>query len=205
MVRRSFFSGSLAAGLILLAAPADAYDVFLDYNTDGILQTFNNEAVGPVSVPVDIVVEIQPGDLGLSFFQAGIGWGYGGSTGDPGCFDVFGSVDYIRDQPLPDAPPFVNIVPFTCVCFGRCWCESQLFISADVSGLTSPGLYRIATLTFSRVGFANDCSSPTYAISTFTTYSSDPRGTLVIRSDAVAVGQGVETTNWGRIKALYRN
>jgi hypothetical protein len=194
----------LGAALLGAVVPASAYDVFLDHNTDGLIFTFDNSVTGPVSVPVDIVVEIGAADVGLTSVQVLLGWGYGGSSGEPGCFDVYGSVSYVPDQPLPGAAPFVNVVPTTCVCFGRCFCDAQLLINADISGIASPGLYRLATLDFSRVGFSDDCTAPTYPVSTFTTYSTDPRGTLVIRDEATGAEDGVEASNWGRIKALYR-
>ena len=93
---------------VSFAAPVAAYEVLLDHNTDGIRETFQNVVVGEVTVPIDIVVAVGPGDLGATFVEAYIEWGYGG--GGLGCFDVYGSIDYEPYLPLPDSGPFVNII-----------------------------------------------------------------------------------------------
>ncbi|NNE44618.1 MAG: hypothetical protein HKN12_10445, partial [Gemmatimonadetes bacterium] len=43
--------------LLATPSPSHAYNIYLDHNTDGILQTFNNVVEGPVTAPIDIVVE----------------------------------------------------------------------------------------------------------------------------------------------------
>ncbi|NNE43073.1 MAG: hypothetical protein HKN12_02595 [Gemmatimonadetes bacterium] len=197
---------ALLAFIALLAtpSPSHAYNIYLDHNTDGILQTFNNVVEGPVTAPIDIVVEFSGPEIGITFFQTVISWGYGGGGGGVGCYDVFGSVDYIYQQPLPDTGPFTSIIPFTCLCRGtpRCFCDAQLWIQADVN-LTAPGLYRLATLDFSRVGFAADCSYPVYPEATFSA-GPWPFSVMEFRDPAITVGQGVVTHAWGRIKATYR-
>ena len=187
----------------LFAAPVAAYEVLLDHNTDGIRETFQNVVVGEVTVPIDIVVAVGPGDLGATFVQAYIEWGYGG--GGLGCFDVYGSIDYEPYLPLPDSGPFVNIIAFTCVCKGRCACEALMVIEADVTEFPAPGLYLLARLDFSRIGFAVDCSHPIWPVATFAA-SAASEGTLVIQAEDVVTGveEPVESRPWGQVKALYR-
>lgn len=202
---------AVAASALLAAGPAGAVTVFLDHNTDDDLTTFENLVVGPVSVPVDIVAVVDPEDLGLTFLSVTIQWGYGG--GGLGCYDVYGSTDAEYFVPLPDSGPFTNIIPYTCVCFGRCSCDAMLVIDADVSGLTAPGPYLLARIEFSRRGFSVDCTHPIWPVAQFQAYCQvqecdnplgDPRTTMVLRETATSTGGALEERTWGRVKALHR-
>lgn len=200
------------------AVPALAADVFLDHDTDNNPYTFENLVEGPISVPVSIVVSFTAADLGATSVSAVIQWGYtppdpGGSQG---CFDTKGSIGYVAWTPLPDQGPFTNVVPYSCVCKFRCSCDAQMFIQADVTGLTQPGNYVLATLDFSRMGYSlQDCGNPVeWPQSDFEAFcvfpncgsSGDPRAKMTITDGATAVDGGVldGRSSWGKVKALYR-
>lgn len=196
----------LAAALALsLFAPQGvlSYEVFLDHDTDNDISTFENLVVGPESVPIDIVVQIEPGE---SIVSAWISWEFGDANPDGfACADIFGSVDYVPYEPLPDAFPFTDVVAFTCVCVAApCPCDAEVVIQAQVAGLTEPGLYRLATLDFSRVGATQECATTAWPAAVFRTGSTEPQGTLVITDGTTSAGDGVESRSWGRVKTSYR-
>lgn len=205
----------VAVAVALATPPAAALDFFLDADTDGSPYTFQNTVIGPVSVPVDLVVSFDAGDLGLAHLQLLVAWGYGGAhPDDPGCSDVFGRIGYEPWTPLPDTGPFTNIMPYSCVCRGlRCFCDSQMWVDVDVTSLSAPGNYVLATLVFSRQGSSiEDCGQPvTWSAAEFAAHCGfptcdnpeDPRSSLVI----AATDTGAETPefmSWGRAKAAYR-
>lgn len=204
----------LLAPLLFLAAaaPAGAFDIFLDHNTDNDPTTFVNLVEGPVSAPVDLIVTFDVADLGVTSLSAVVQWGYGPPDpgGSQGCFDAIGSIVYVPWTPLPDQGPFTNVVPFTCVCRFRCQCDAEMFIQADVTGLTQPGSFVLATLDFSRVGSSiANCGLPTtWAQSDFEVFCQfpvcaspgDPRTKMTITDGSTAV----ESSSWGKVKALYQ-
>jgi hypothetical protein len=189
---------SAAVLAIFAAEHASAYDLYLDHNTDGHVDTFENLVEGPVEVPIDIVVLVQPGDTRIDF--ATIQWEFGGTDPDGYCSDIFGSVFYDPYTYLPDTGPFTNIYVYTCVCRFRCWCDSFMNVDADIAPGTAPGLYRLATLPFSRRGSTIDCGSEVWPSATFTTGSDGPFARLVIRE----APNSVDGFSWGRVKTLYR-
>jgi len=195
----------------LIVHPAAAVTVFLDHNTDDNPYTFENLVVGPVSVPVDVIVYIGPQDTNLTFLSVLIQWGYGG--GGEGGYDVYGSTDAGYFEPLPDSPPFTGIIPYTCLCFGRCFCDAMVNIDATVAAPVAPGPYLLARLEFSRQGFSRECTYPIWPIAEFQAFCQvagcdnpigDPRTTMVIRDVATTVGDAVEERTWGRVKGIYR-
>lgn len=194
----AFLLVSLAYGV------AHSYEVFLDHNTDNDISTFENLVVGPETVPIDIVVQIDPSE---PIVHATITWELGEANPDgSACADVFGSVDYMPFEPLPDAFPFTSVTAFTCVCITEpCICDAMMTVEAYVVGLTEPGLYRLATLDFSRNGYSQECQVTTWPTATFQTGSSQPQGTLVI-TDGASTGAEDDIANrtWGRVKTLYR-
>ena len=201
---RHTFAALVAACFLFLAyGSAHSYEVFLDHNTDGDITTFENLVVGPVSAPIDIVVQLDPSE---PIIHATITWEMGEANPKGGaCADFFGSVDYVPWEPLPNSFPFMNVVAFTCVCItAPCICDATVTIEAYVIGLTEPGLYRLATLDFSRVGMNQDCGSTTWSTATFTTGSAEPQGTLVITAAPTGTGDDAENRSWGGVKALYR-
>ncbi|HMB67958.1 MAG TPA: hypothetical protein VKU85_01560 [bacterium] len=198
--------------LVLPAAPAGAFDVFLDHNTDNDPSTFSNLVEGAISAPVDVIVSITPADLGVSTLSFVIKWGYGPPSpgGSQGCFDVKGSI--LGWEPgllLPDSGPFTNIEPLQCICRElRCFCAAELLIQANVN-VTQPGNYVLASLVFTRSGLEEStCNSFTWAQSDFEVIcgfpscdtSGDPRAKMTITDGATAV----ESSTWGRVKSLYQ-
>lgn len=210
-----FGCAALAPFLILVVStgPASAVDVFLDYNTDDDPDTFVNVVEELETVPVDIVAHFDAADLGVTFVQFLVVWGYGGEDpGDPGCFDTYGSVDYVWGV-APDRPPFTNIQPVTCVCRLRCFCTSQMLVTAEVAGLTQPGNYVIARLDFSRWGYAiQGCGAFLWQGAQFQTSCifpscanpTDPRAVMTLGELPVAVDEPNRAGSWGQVKALYR-
>lgn len=210
-IRISRTLGPLA---LLLAAspPARAFDVFLDHDTDNDPSTFENLVEGPLSAPVDLVVSFDAGDLAVGTVSFIVRWGYNPPDpgGSQGCFDTMGSIDYVPWDPLPDQGPFTNAVAYTCVCRFRCNCEAEMSVQADVSGLTQPGNYVLATLDFSRMGWSKQsCGTmvawPQADFETFCLFPAcdnpgDPRAKLTITDGATSV----ESSSWGKVKALYR-
>jgi len=196
---------AIATLILFLSAPGEvrSYEVFLDHNTDGDINTFENLVVGPESAPIDIVLQIDPGE---TIVNAWIAWEFGETNPDGlACADIFGSVEYVPYAPLPDAFPFTNVVAYTCVCVAApCPCDAQVVIEAQVAGLTEPGLYRLATLDFSRVGYTQDCTTTVWPSATFQTGSPQPQGTLVISDGTTAVGDGLDSRSWGHVKTSYR-
>lgn len=197
-LRRLASSLGAAVLVIFSAGHAGAYDLYLDHNTDGYVDTFENLVEGQVDASIDIVVLVQPGDTQIDF--ATIQWEYGGTDPDGYCSDIYGSVLYNPYMYLPDTGPFTNIYVYTCVCRFRCWCDSFMNIDADIAPGTPPGLYRLATLTFSRRGSTIDCGSEVWPSANFTTGSYGPYARLVIREGP----SSVDGLSWGRVKTLYR-
>jgi hypothetical protein len=206
-MRLNFRNIAAALWILVAAAPAVAFDVFLDYNTDEDPYTFVNAVDGPETVPIDIVVSFDEADLDLPSIMFFVNWGY--EWGDP-CYTVVGKVYYGFEQGayLPDMSVFTNIFAYTCICRElRCSCASYFIIDADISGLTEPGNYVIARLDFSRWGTFM-CWNKLWALAEFQTncYSpdcanpEDPRTILTMQGKPTSI----EDNSWGKVKALYR-
>ena len=60
--RRGVSAPVALAALLLLVSPTHAYRVFFDYDQDANRGTFQNEVIGPDTVPVKIVVELDKDD-----------------------------------------------------------------------------------------------------------------------------------------------
>lgn len=213
-------SGVSCLLLLMVAGPARAFDIFLDYNTDDDPNTFVNYVVGPEIVPIDLVVSIDAEDvarLNGGTITAFVNWGYGGSDPeDPGCSELRGNIEFNSYDPLPDQEPFTNIVAYTCVCLNgvRCSCDAEMIVDADVTGLSEPGNYLLARLNYSRWGWSlKNCGKATlwpqaifesHCISPLCPGTDDPRHLMFLQESATSPGDGVSSSTWGRVKSLYR-
>jgi hypothetical protein len=201
---RSAIGLAVLAAFLSIPGAANAFEVFLDYNTDDDITTFQNLVVGPVTVPIDVIVSVDPSD---TVIHALISWEYGDANPEGfSCADFYGSVSYEPFVQLPSEFPFVAVTPFSCVCFtAPCPCDAELVIEAYVVGLTEPGTFKLATLDFSREGANQDCGTTVWPAATFTTGSSAPEGTLVITAEGVTGSdEPIASRTWGRVKTMYR-
>jgi len=201
----------LASLLLLPAAPAGAFDVFLDHNTDNDPTTFTNLVEGPVTAPVDVIVSFDAADLGTTSLSFLVKWGYGPPNpgGSQGCYDVKGDIDLLPGTVLPDQGPFSAIVADRCICrFLRCSCDAEMLFQASVN-VTQPGNYVLATLDFTRTGFEQTgCGDFTWVQSDFEAVCifpacdspGDPRSKMTITDGSTEV----ENSSWGRVKSLYQ-
>ncbi len=194
----------LMIALILSAASARAVDIYLDFDLDQNITTFENHVVGPVAAPIDLLISVAEGDT-LSSLTAHLTWEFAsGSTFE--CFDLIGNVNWANAN-LPDSGPFRNIQARTCDCVARCICLSVVEITADVDESITPGTYRFANLLFTREGMsAESCDSYVWPRSEFSAFcvgcesATDPRSVMVIEESV----SDISRVTWGRIKATYR-
>lgn len=183
---------------LLGASPAPAYRVFFDYDEDSNRGTFQNEAIGPDTVPVKIVVELDKTDGSPPWIHFSIHWS---------CEDDFllgrGSIANETCCSYPPSFPFTKINWEKCY-LTNCWCESSREFIADFRTPVPEGTWVLTTLELSRVGYTGkvhelvdfwiDCPACDYEA------GDDVRRSMTIRTEDASL----ERTAWGLTKAQYR-
>jgi len=188
----------LVVAAVALASPASAYRVFFDYDEDSNRGTFQNEAIGPDTVPVKIIVVLEEGDGAPPWIHFTIDWS---------CDDDFllgrGSIANEVCCTYPTSFPFTRVHWEKCH-LPSCWCDSSREFIADFRTPVPVGTWELTTLQLSRRGstgkihdrvdFWIDCSSCDYGA------DDDTRRSMTVRTE----GATLEATPWGRTKSLYR-
>jgi hypothetical protein len=204
----------LLAAIVIAAchvAPASAYRVYLDHDTDGDLTTFVNEVAGPVSAPITYVVEFDSLDVdaGVPTVAFHLSWDCESS----GCEFGTRHGSILDDWQLPETGgPFMFISEGTCLDL-TCECRARRTYSAYVLPPPPPiGHHAFGTQELSRIGDDSSCGEMIHDVVEFRldcpqcNYrpGDEARTRMLIRTMDTAVNDGVAADRWGRIKAAYR-
>ena len=175
-----------------LAGPAHAYRVFLDHDRDDDLGTFENLVDGSLTVPISIVVALDPEDAALGYLPFSISWDCRSGPSDT---HLIGQVEWL--DPLPVSGPFEDPAMTSCHML-NCDCMATRVFGSPVAPRT-PGNYRFAVLSFTRdpaygtVQFRVGCEGCSYR-------SEDlPKTTMTLTTSVI-----VDSASWGRVKSIYR-
>ena len=196
--RRSAAVPVALAALLLLVSPVRAYRVFFDYDQDANRGTFQNEVIGPDTVPVKLVVELDKDDGTPPWIHFSIHWS---------CEDDFllgrGTILNETCCSYPTEFPFTRVTWERCH-LANCWCESSREFLADFRTPVPEGTWVLTTLELSRTGYPGmvhdsvdfwiDCPACDYED------GDDLRRSMTIRDPDATLAR----TAWGRTKSHYR-